>query len=390
MNCSQSTAVHFRASWLRSGFAGRRVNTNVNRRNRLMLEFACNPNRRLLRVWPVVWALLVWALLVCCQPAVAQVTITDPDTVILMLGERTQARTRLTGEVLDYTGKNLRIKLSTGTERVFPADRVVEIQTVRSVEHLRGRELNEQGDLAGALLTLEKAARSEQRRWVRREILAEIVTCQNALGDAAAAGSYFLLLVGDDPETPYFDRIPLNWENRQVDPSLESRATGWLNQADNPVAVLLGTSHLISGQHRSAALLKLSSLKFNSDARIAGLARAQSWRTELVTVTASNAEQWNLTVRGMPESVRAGGYFMLGQAYARLDQPENAALSLLRVPILYQQQPSLARRCLMDAGRQFQRIGQISEAAGLYREAIEQYPRVAPRPKLNNCWTLLR
>lgn len=326
-------------------------------------------------------------------PAVSLAQLASDDSadkVVLVMGERGTARTRLTGEVIDYTGKLLRLKLPTGTERTFPAAQVIEIETKRTPEHARGLQLRDSGDYAGARDAFEAAARTEQRRWVRREILAEIVRCSDALGDAAAAGSYFLLLVGDDPDTPYFDQIPLNWENRQPDSVLASRAAGWLQQADNHVAVLLGASHLLSGSMRSDALLKLSSLKFDSDQRIASLARAQSWRTELVTSTAANVEQWNLQVRSMPETSQAGPYYMLGQAYNRLNQPELAALAYLRVPILFEKQPALARRSLIEAGRQFEKIGQPREAAGLYREAIERFPRVGATAEAQQLLDALR
>ena len=109
---------------------------------------------------------------------------------MLTLGDETRARTRVRGEVIDYTGKELKLKLSAGGERTFKPDQVVDVETPHSAEHERGLQLLAQREYLSALQSLESAARSEQRRWVRREILADIVLCYAALGDFNSAGSY--------------------------------------------------------------------------------------------------------------------------------------------------------------------------------------------------------
>jgi hypothetical protein len=131
---------------------------------------------------------------------------------------------------------------------------------------------------------------------------------------------------------------------------------------------LLGASNLLSTNHRAAALERLKPLSFDSDPRIAGLARAQVWRTTLAGVNDLQAESWHREIESIPETLRAGPYYVLGRMLAARHQPDRAALAYLRVPILYPRHRQLAARCLLEAGRELERIGQKSEAASLYRE----------------------
>ena len=45
------------------------------------------------------------------------------DVVHVAVGDNVRSRTKLTGEVLDYTGETLLMRLPGGNERAFPADR---------------------------------------------------------------------------------------------------------------------------------------------------------------------------------------------------------------------------------------------------------------------------
>ena len=79
----------------------------------------------------------------------------------------------------------------------------------------------------------------------------------------------------------------------------------------------------------------------------------------------------------MPEPIAAGPYFLLGLARAQRQQPEQAALAVLRVAILYPQRRALAAQSLLEAGRVLEGLDRKQSALRLYRELIRDYPERA-------------
>jgi len=298
------------------------------------------------------------------------------DTVWIA-SEDGQGRTKLTGRVLDYTGQQLRLELPGGRQQDYPSAQVRGIETVYGQQQTLADEAFAQGQFEPALQLYRKAIESESRSWVRRQIAARMVVCYQALGQVQQAVETFLLLVRSDPDTPDFGCIPLAWTFKDTGPTVQQAATQWLAKNDLPAAVLLGASHLLTGNQRSLAVSRLEHLTASADARIALLAQAQLWRTELPKATLAQVNLWEGTVERLPESLRGGPCFVVGQAYVRLEQWEKAATALLRVPILHAQQRPLAAAALIEAGGCLEHLGRRTEAAGLYREAAEKYPETA-------------
>jgi len=112
----------------------------------------------------------------------------------------------------------------------------------------------------------------------------------------------------------------------------------------------------------------------DQDPRIAGLAKAQTWRQSLAGVSDAQIASWRQTIERLPEELRAGPSYVLGRALAQRGEHETAALTLLRVPILYPRETELAAAALLEAGRALERLEQREEAAGLYREVLGEWP----------------
>lgn len=224
-----------------------------------------------------------------------------------------------------------------------------------------------------ALELYRQAINAETRLPYRRQLIARAVLCYQALDQEDMAGETFLLLVRDDPRTPFFGHIPLAWLPAVPRPPLERAARAWLARDDLPAAVLLGASHLLAGPDRALALDRLSRLAAASDPQVALLAQAQIWRTQTATVDAAQLALWPQAIQRMPEAARAGPYFVFGQALAQKNQWEQASLALLRVPILFPENRNLAARALLDAGRCLTEQGSPAEAAGVYREVLQKY-----------------
>jgi len=140
-----------------------------------------------------------------------------------------------------------------------------------------------------------------------------------------------------------------------------------------PAARLLGASWLLSTGQRAAATAVLDELAKSSDARIAGLAQVQLWRTKLVTASPAEISRWLAQLEKMPPEIQAAGWYVLGDLFSRQNQPEQAALAYLKVPLLFRQQRALAADALLAAGKQLEKMGQPSQAAGLYRELVRDF-----------------
>ncbi len=294
------------------------------------------------------------------------------DVVIYASGAEGSGRARATGRIVDFTGRELSIEQNGIGVRSIPTSRVVSIDADWLPDHRSADEAFRKGDYAASLDLYRKAGRDDDRTWVRRRILAQCVWCYRNLGQHEQAVSTFLLILQSDPDTQYFDTIPLCWWPQQPPASLEQQARGWLEDADSSAARLLGASWLINLE-RSAAADVLSVLTTDSDPRVALLAEAQLWRMRAAVATADDVARWNRQLDRLAPALRAGPYFTLGQVQARLGQHEAAALSLMRLPILYPRERFMTAEALLAAATSLENIGQQREAADAYREVVARY-----------------
>lgn len=295
------------------------------------------------------------------------------DDVVTIAASTGSGRMRLGGQVIDYTGEQLTLRLAGGREQSFRADQVLDVETAMGPRHQEADQAVAQRRFDEAEKLLRTAFDEESRPWVRRMILAKLARCCAALDQWQRAGEAFLMLVQSDPATPYFDAVPLAWLPRQSSAALEQVARRWMEQ-NEPAAALLGASHLLVGTARAAATERLRHLATAGDRRIALLATAQLWRAETITADEAKTDAWQRTIDAMPEPLQAGPYFVLGSALSRQKRWEEAALALLRVPILYPEQRPLAARALLEAGGALENLGQPKDTARLYAELVRAYP----------------
>lgn len=312
-------------------------------------------------------------LLVAAAALMAATAKVGAEDVVYLSTTSGRGQTRLSGNVLDYTGSQLVLQTTSGATMTYAGSQVSRIESVWLPEHTTGDALLARHEFSDALAQYAAAGAKEQRRWVRRLLLARSVRCYRELGHFDRAGDYFLLLVRDDPATPYFPEIPLVWTSSQGSPAVEQKASGWLARADSPVEALMGASHLLAGGQRGAALERLRALSKDRDGRIAWLAQTQAWRAELATATVEQLAAWSDQIERMPRELRAGPYYLLGRGWGFRQRYEDAALALLRVPIEYAEQRSLGAESLWSAGQMLERLNDIPAAVRLYRELIAGY-----------------
>ena len=299
------------------------------------------------------------------------------DTVLVTSADGKSQLTRQ-GEIVDYTGKELRLKTLSGREEPIASARVIEIKTEWLADHLRGRELLSSGKLDTAIEAFQQAKEREKRPWARRQIMAELVECHLEAGRIDLAGDEFLRIAADDPTTQHFAVVPLPWRTLPPDAALEARAAAWMSGGSKiPAAAVLGASWLVSTSRRGDAIAALTQQSVKraapDDPRLAMLADIQTWRTRIVTAKADEVARWQSAIEKMPAEVQAGGWFLLGEARARLGQAEEASLAYLRVPLVHGRPRAMAADALVAAGEQLEKLERKDQAAGLYREVLANY-----------------
>jgi hypothetical protein len=297
------------------------------------------------------------------------------DQVVVAGADGRSPPTKWTGEILDYTGHELRLKLPNGHEKTFPAARVLAESTPVGPEQQAGDTAWAEGNFRLALGHYRAAleGQHETREWVRRKILAQIVWCYKSLGEWEPACDYFLILMARDRTTQYFDCLPLAWLSEEPSPTLERKAKEWLTQAETPAATLLAASHLLPTADRTAALAALSRLSTDRDQRIALLAQAQGWRTVAFQATDKQVAAWRQVDAKIPEALRAGPEFVIGSALVGR-RPEEGALWYLRAAILYPRERQVAAAALAGAAAVLDKLDRHEQAQVLWAEITRSYP----------------
>jgi tetratricopeptide (TPR) repeat protein len=301
----------------------------------------------------------------------ASVSYAEDAVIIQAASDKPQVRR--TGMIVDHTGAGVTLELAGGRRELISLDQVVTIETAKVKEQENADRFFAEGKYRDALIGYRSAVEADNRAWMRRQILAQMVVCYHRLNRIAEAGDAFSIIVRSDPTTQHFAVIPLSWKPQQS-PALAERAKTWMAQQDLPAMALLGASWLLTTAERGAAEDTLRTLATGKDASVAMLAEAQRWRTQIVTATPQDTSRWQRRIEQFPEMLRAGPYLTLGRALARLEQHEQAALTLMRIPILHPIQYDLAAEALMLAGEELKQAGNEQEARSVFRELINDYP----------------
>lgn len=304
------------------------------------------------------------------------------DRVVIETGADNKTRA-LAGAIEDFNGKELRMKLTTGQALAVPAARVKQVTPQISETHQKAAQLAQQHNFAKAIEAFREANSAESRPWMKRRILADVVTCYEALGQVDRAGDAFVLVMKSGEHWQYLERIPLNWSGGLVDATTEQRAKAWLGMSDLPPAKLLGASYALSGPDRAQAVEALRTLSTFEDPRIAHLAEAQLWRANITTVGPQELKAWEVQIERMPTEIRSGPYLVLAKGWLQQDARRlgpsddiyrRAAWAFLKPPVLYPERPAHALLGLSGAAEPLAKLTWSDEAARVLEEMVDRFP----------------
>ncbi|MEI8379281.1 MAG: hypothetical protein WCJ09_04075 [Planctomycetota bacterium] len=340
---------------------------------------------------PVAGCCRTWGLALITQMLLGSVSAFAQDRVILQ--QPGGSRFPISGIVDDYTGREVTVIVRAGEQsRRYPRQDVIEVQTAYTAHHEKGRQWLAKGDVARAKPELTQALKEEDRAWVRRLILADLVRCALWNGDYLAAAPNFLAIVESDPETMHFGLAPLAWTDQSSDAKVIFEARAWITEK-SLVAQLIGASHLLfDRESNDQAETVLRRLARESNIRLQRLAQMQLWRVRSVSGTATPSEllRWESAIDDLPEELRAGGYYVLGQTFRRQQQPERAAATLLWLPLVYDSDRHLAARACLEAAEMVESFGDRAQATNLYSEVVFRFPDTPVAGKAEEKWKMLK
>ncbi|HEY2840162.1 MAG TPA: hypothetical protein VGJ26_13490, partial [Pirellulales bacterium] len=299
------------------------------------------------------------------------------DAVYLSAPGNPQGTVKYVGRVIDYSGRELVLETD-GKERRFPAEQVARIDSDWTGPHQTADELFARRDFEGALVQYEAALKAEKRLWVERKIASQMILALRNLNQTRRAGELFLTLLRNDPATPYFATIPIVWVPGQPPADLETQARRWL-ESDAPTARLLGAGALLSTNQRATIVRQLEELAAaTKDARIAALARGLIWNATFAGASENKLRAWSEEAERFPPALQAGPYFVLGRAFTQQKLLDDAALALLRAPLLSPEDRGLAASALLLAARALEQGEHPTEAAIVYSELLTEFPQSRP------------
>lgn len=302
------------------------------------------------------------------------------DRVILQPLNAGSGTLAVSGSIEEFSGERIVVRDPDGKQvRILLPDqyRLVEVETRHSPEYDAGLKAFQAAKYDEARRQWEQAVSKEDRRWMRREILAWLVRSALAQEDLTTAGNRCLKILESDPKSPHLSLLPLKWWPGDVTPApVLNQAAGWLAEEAEP-ARLLGASWLLDDARRSPqAKTTLTELSRSTDARIRAWATMQLWRITLQEKTPGELQLqgWQQQWKELPSELRGGPALLLGHALSRRKEFDLAAVAFLWPGLLEADRPQLATRGLLEAAQCLAQVGQVESAIQLAEELRTRFP----------------
>jgi hypothetical protein len=121
--------------------------------------------------------------------------------------------------------------------------------------------------------------------------------------------------------------------------------------------------------------VELNRLARSGDRYLSNLARAQLWRKE-DSPSPAILDTWRRDIERMPEIIRGGPWFVLGQALIQRMELDAGAAALLRVLLVHHGNEPLAIKAGRDAAAALDRLNRQDEADAIRKELAESYGNV--------------
>ena len=280
---------------------------------------------------------LIITLLIICSS-----NISFAQDILMVRKAGSDAVRRRKGTIEEWQGFSITLS-NNDTSKEFDSTLVVDWQTTWPAAYESGNRLAAGGKTNQAIQKYLTALAEEKRPWAQRIIRSKLMTAYQLVGDSPAAIQEFRIIIKQDPNSRFINRMPLPWSTRVP------RVTGasdWLDSNETPIRLLGAAWSLTSNQQEKAAAT-LDELAGDLDPRIRDLAAAQLWRLR-TRLNLKQVEQWQRVVNEMEPGNRAGPLLILAGAQQKQGDLDKALLNWMKIVTLHEKQSPLVAASLFQ------------------------------------------
>lgn len=337
---------------------------------------------RLLRFLRLFVLLLLPSLWIATHVAMAHADETSAlpptsiDQIVTRRGTSQRERT-LSGVIEDLSGLNVVLRRPGNTVDIIKLRDISSLRFQKSAEFDDGLLKLRNHEWQAALVALQAAARTEPRMWVVREIRAAIAQAQRALGKFADCVATIESILEQDPESRHVVELPLIWDERLPQEHRIVMTAADLQSRSLARRLTAASALLQDPAHQESALLALQAVQQSARGVLQQLAEAQQWRVRLLEPAGlkdSEISRWNEQARYFDRRTRSGPEFLIGRALMSVHDYDNAATSLLWMPLMEPLDPPTTAASLADAITALEMSGRTMEATRLRTEITPTVP----------------
>lgn len=302
--------------------------------------------------------------------------LTSIDQIVTHKGVSQRERT-LSGVIVDLSGLNVVLRRPGNTVDIIKLRDISSLRFQKSAEFDDGLLKLRNREWQAALVALKAAAGNESRVWVVREIRASMAQAQRALGQFEDCIATIEAILAEDPESRHVVELPLTWDERLPQ---EHRVV--MTAADLPsrslARKLTAASALLQDPvHHDSALRALQAIQSSARGVLQQLAETQQWRVRLLEPAGlrdSEISRWNEQAQYFDRRTRSGPEFLIGRALMAVHDYDNAATSLLWMPLMEPLDPPTTAASLAEAITALEMSGRSMEATRLRTEVLTMQP----------------
>ena len=305
---------------------------------------------------------------------------TSIDQIVIRKGLSKRGRTQA-GVIEDISGQNVVLRRSGNTVEIIKLRDITTLRFQKSAEFVDGLIKLRSREWPAALVSLQAAAKNEPRMWVVREIRAAIAQTQRALGQFEECMATVESILEQDPESRHAVELPLTWDERLPQAHRIVMNAADLQSRSLARRLTAASAVLQDSAHQESALLTLQAVQQSARGVLQQLAETQQWRIRLLQPDGlKNAEisRWTEQAHYYDRRTRSGPEFLIGRALMAVHDYDNAATSLLWMPLLEPLDPPTTAASLADAITALEMSGRTMEAARLRAEISESPPQPTP------------
>lgn len=301
------------------------------------------------------------------------------EDIVIYNNSATGRQTKSTGTIENYSRYVLTLKTSSGNILSIKSDSIVEIKAERPALYYEAEQLMNNQDFDQALPLLEQTLTLVSEDWMKYEILARQIECLNALNRVEdAAQRYVQQLVRLDPDSAFYDCVPLVWTSVELTSKTQQLAQNWIRQQNYPYVALLAASLLLTSDKKNEAQRALMVLSKSSDADVAALAQIQLNRLSLTSLPTAQIKNLEMKTDALPKALQYGPRFVLAQLWSRSSdvdiKTDKTVINYLQCASNPKTPVELQARSYYSAGSVLLRAERRDEAFRVFSRLVEKYP----------------